>query len=133
MAMNKAKCQALPPDLKKVIDANSGHEISGWLGKTQQAGDATGRKAASDRGKPIFAVSADEAQNFRRKSRAIEVKWIEGMDKRGFEGRKLVDGARSLIEQYGTSAGGKKARVTNCLAARRTPVVCQNRLGRSWS
>ena len=109
MAMNKAKYSSLPPDLKKVIDANSGLETSGWLGKTQQAGDAAGRKAASDRGNTIFTVSADEAQNFRRKSRAIEVEWIEDMNKRGFEGRKLVDGARALIEKYGRSTGGKKA------------------------
>ena len=109
MAMNKTKYNSLPPDLKKVIDANSGLETSGWLGKTQQAGDAAGRKAASDRGNSIFTVSPDEAQNFRRKSRAIEVEWIEDMNKRGFEGRKLVDGARALIEKYGKQQAGKKA------------------------
>ncbi len=109
MAMNKAKYNSLPPDLKKVIDANSGLETSGWLGKTQQAGDVAGRKAASDRGNSIFTVSPDEAQNFRRKSRAIEVEWIEDMNKRGFEGRKLVDGARALIEKYGKQQAGKKA------------------------
>ena len=109
MAMNKAKYNSLPPDLKKVIDANSGLETSGWLGKTQQAGDVAGRKAASDRGNTIFTISAEEAQNFRRKSRAIEVEWIADMNGKGFEGRKLVDGARALIEKYGKSAGGKRA------------------------
>ena len=109
MAMNKAKYNSLPPDLKKVIDANSGLETSGWLGKVQQAGDAAGRKAASDRGNAIFTVGAEEAQNFRRKSRAIEVEWIEDMNKRGFDGRKLVDGARALIEKHGKAGGSKKA------------------------
>ncbi len=109
MAMNKAKYNSLPPDLKKVIDANSGLETSGWLGKTQQAGDAAGRKTATDRGNTIFTVSAAEAQEFRRKSRAIEVEWVEDMNKRGFEGRKLVDGARALIEKYGKAAPAKKA------------------------
>ena len=47
MAMNKAKYNSLPPDLKKVIDANSGLATSAWLGKVQQAGDAAGRKTAS--------------------------------------------------------------------------------------
>jgi hypothetical protein len=37
MAMNKAKYDGLAPDLKKVIDANSGMATSAWLGKTQQA------------------------------------------------------------------------------------------------
>ena len=100
MAMNKAKYNSLPPDLKKVIDANSGLETSGWLGKTQQAGDAAGRKAATDRGNKIFTVSPEEAQQFRRSSRAIEVEWIEDMNKRGFDGKKLMETARKLIEKH---------------------------------
>jgi TRAP-type C4-dicarboxylate transport system substrate-binding protein len=37
MAMNKAKYEGLAPDLKKVIDANSGLATSGWLGKSSRA------------------------------------------------------------------------------------------------
>jgi TRAP-type transport system periplasmic protein len=100
MAMNKAKYNSLPPDLKKVIDANSGLATSGWLGKVQQAGDVPGRKAAVDHGNTIFTVSAAEAQEFRRRSRAIEVEWAADMDKRGLNGRKLLDTAKSLIEKH---------------------------------
>jgi TRAP-type transport system periplasmic protein len=110
MAMNKAKYNSLPPDLKKVIDNNSGLETSGWLGRVQQAGDGPGRKAAVDHGNTIYTVSAAEAQEFRRRSRAIEVEWVEDMNKRGFNGRKLLDGARSLIDKHGkTAAVAKKA------------------------
>ena len=100
MAMNKAKYNALPPDLKKVIDANSGMATSGWLGKVQQAGDAPGRKAAVDHGNTIFTVGANEAQEFRRRSRQIEVEWVEDMNKRGHDGRKLLDTARALIDKH---------------------------------
>jgi TRAP-type transport system periplasmic protein len=100
MPMNKAKYESLPPDLKKVIDANSGLATSGWLGKVQQAGDIPGRKAAVDHGNTIFTVAASEAQEFRRRSRAIEVEWVDDMKKRGFDGRKLLDTARSLIEKH---------------------------------
>jgi TRAP-type transport system periplasmic protein len=100
MSMNKAKYNSLPPDLKKVIDKNSGIETSGWLGKVQQAGDAAGRKAAVDHGNTIFTVPAAEAQEFRRRSRSIEVEWVEDMNKRGFDGRKLLDTARALIEKH---------------------------------
>jgi TRAP-type C4-dicarboxylate transport system substrate-binding protein len=100
MPMNKAKYESLPPDLKKVIDAKSGVATSGWLGKVQQAGDVPGRKAAVAHGNTIFTVGASEAQEFRRRSRAIEVEWIEDMKKRGFDGRKLLDTARSLIEKH---------------------------------
>jgi TRAP-type transport system periplasmic protein len=100
MSMNKAKYNSLPPDLKKIIDNNSGINTSGWLGKTQQAGDAAGRKTATDRGNQIFTVSAAESQNFRRKSRAIELEWVEDMNKRGYDGRKLLDTAKALIEKH---------------------------------
>jgi TRAP-type C4-dicarboxylate transport system substrate-binding protein len=100
MAMNKARYNSLPPDLKKVIDANSGMATSAWLGKVQQNGDIAGRKAAVERGNNIFTVSAAEAQEFRRRSRAIEVEWVEDMNKRGFDGRKLLETARGLIDKH---------------------------------
>src|SRR6478609_1354865 len=100
MCMNKARYNSLPPDLKKVIDANSGMATSGWLGKVQQAGDAAGRKAAVDHGNTIFTVGPSEAQEFRRRSREIEVEWVQDMNKRGFDGRKLLDTAPALIEKH---------------------------------
>ncbi len=109
MAMNKAKYNALPPDLKKVIDANSGIETSGWLGKVQQGGDPAGRKAAEDRKNTIYTIPAADAQEFRRKARLVEVEWVEDMNKRGFDGRKLLDTARSLIEKHSKAAPAGKA------------------------
>ena len=106
MAMNKAKYNSLPADLKKIIDANSGIETSGWLGKTQAAGDPAGRKTAVDRGNTIYTIGTAEAQEFRRASRAIEIEWMEDMNKRGFDGKKLLDGARALIDKH-TAAQGK--------------------------
>ena len=100
MAMNKAKYNSLAPDLKKIIDNNSGQATSGWLGKTQQGNDPIGRKAAVDHGNTIFTVSAADAQEFRRKSRTIEVEWTQDMTKLGFDGRKLLDTARALIEKH---------------------------------
>jgi TRAP-type transport system periplasmic protein len=111
MAMNKPKYDSLPPDLKKVIDANSGLETSAWLGKAQQAGDGPGRKAAVDHGNTIYTVPPAQAQEFRRRSRAIEVEWVEDMNKRGYDGKKLIQGARDLIDKYGrgSPAAAKKA------------------------
>jgi TRAP-type C4-dicarboxylate transport system substrate-binding protein len=96
----KAKYNSLAPDLKKVIDNNSGMATSAWLGKVQQGNDVPGRKTASDRGNTIYTVSAAEAQEFRRKSRTVEVEWVEDMNKKGFDGKKLLDTARSLIEKH---------------------------------
>ena len=50
--------------------------------------------------RPVAMVpGAAEAQEFRRKARPIEAEWVEDMNKRGFDGRKLLDTARALIEK----------------------------------
>lgn len=101
MAMNKAKYASLPPDLKAIIDKNSGIETSGWLGKVQQAGDVAGRESAVKLGNTIYTVPASEAQEFKRKARLVEVEWAQDMDKRGFNGKQLLETARTLIAKHG--------------------------------
>jgi TRAP-type C4-dicarboxylate transport system substrate-binding protein len=97
MAMNKSKYESLAPDLKKVIDANSGLATSAWLGKTQQANDPLGRKAAVEAGNTIHQVSAEARQQFIKLSSAIDDQWVKDMDGRGFNGAKLLARARELI------------------------------------
>lgn len=104
MAMNKAKYASLPPDLKAIIDRHSGLQTSGWLGKVQQAGDGPGREAAAKLGNTIHTIPASEAQEFRRKARLVEVEWVQDMDKRGFNGKRLLDTARQLIDKHGKNA-----------------------------
>jgi TRAP-type transport system periplasmic protein len=100
MAMNKAKYDGLPADLKKVIDANSGMAAGAWLGKTQQSNDPAGRKAAADRGNTIRTFSAAEAQEFIKLSAQVDDAWVAEMDKRGFKGAALLASARALITKH---------------------------------
>jgi TRAP-type C4-dicarboxylate transport system substrate-binding protein len=100
MAMNKAKYESLPADLKKVIDANSGAETSAWLGKTQQSNDAVGRKAAVDRGNTIYQFTPAQRDEFIKLSAQIDDEWVADMDKRGFKGAQLLSTAKSLIAKY---------------------------------
>jgi TRAP-type transport system periplasmic protein len=101
MAMNKAKYDGLAPDLKKVIDANSGLATSAWLGKTQQGNDPLGRKAAVDRGNTIHTFSAAETAEFVKLSSKVDDEWVADMDKRGFKGAALLESAKGLIAKHG--------------------------------
>jgi TRAP-type C4-dicarboxylate transport system substrate-binding protein len=100
MAMNLRRYNTLPDDLRRVIDNNSGPATSGWLGKTQQAGDAPARRMAAERGNRIHTIGLAESQEFRRRSRQVEVEWVQDMDRRGFKGRELLDTARQLIQKH---------------------------------
>jgi TRAP-type C4-dicarboxylate transport system substrate-binding protein len=101
MAMNKPRYEGLAPDLKKVIDANSGLATSAWLGKVQQGNDPIGRKAAVDRGNTLYTFSAAEREQFIKLSSQVDDEWVADMDKRGFKGKTLLDAARGLIARYG--------------------------------
>ncbi|MFM7705143.1 MAG: TRAP transporter substrate-binding protein [Rubrivivax sp.] len=101
MAMNKAKYDSLAPDLKRVIDANSGMAASAWLGKTQQSNDPAGRKTAVDRGNTIYQFTAAQREEFVKLSSNVDDEWVADMDKRGFKGAQLLSSAKALIAKHG--------------------------------
>lgn len=100
MAMNKAKYDSLPPDLKKVIDANSGLETSGWLGKVQQGNDPKGRATAEARKTPILTLTAADYEAFRKAANEVDDAWVKEISGKGFNGKQLLDGAKELIQKY---------------------------------
>ena len=100
MAMNKARYESLAPDLKKVIDANSGLGTSAWLGKTQQGNDPNGRKSATDRNNTLYTFTADQTAEFVKLSSNIDEEWVADMNKRGFNGKALLEAAKSLINKH---------------------------------
>jgi TRAP-type C4-dicarboxylate transport system substrate-binding protein len=98
MTMNKAKYDSLPPDLKKVIDNNSGIETSGWLGKVQQGNDTRGRATVKD--SAVLRFSQADYDQFKKVSSKVDESWVKEMDGKGFKGEELLGGARSLIEKH---------------------------------
>jgi len=101
MAANKEKYEALAPDLKRVIDNNSGLATSAWCGKTTASTDPVGRKIVSDRGNAIHTISAADAAEFVKVSAQVEAEWIAEMSKRDINGKALVDSAKALIAKHG--------------------------------
>ena len=97
-AMNKAKYDSLPPDLKKVIDANSGVETSAAFGKAQGDADIPGRKLSE---KNTFnTIPAAEIENWKKAAQPVIDDWIKDVTAKGANGQALLDSARSLIEKY---------------------------------
>lgn len=100
MGMNKARYDALPPDVKRVIDANSGIETSAFLGRTQQGNDPAGRKTATDRNNTIHTFTAAEMAEFRRAADLVDDEWVKEMNGRGANGTQLLADAKALIARY---------------------------------
>ncbi|TFY99766.1 TRAP transporter substrate-binding protein [Ramlibacter rhizophilus] len=100
MSMNKPKYESLPPDLKKVIDANSGADVSAWMGKVQQDYDPIARKQAIERGNVVHTIGPAETAQFQKLTSSVDEEWVADMNKKGFDGKKLLATAKSLITKY---------------------------------
>ena len=101
IVMNKAKYDGLPADLKKIIDQNSGIDASAALGRAQQAGDAPARRiAAEERRNTIITIAGADVDAFRKAADLVDDEWMKDMDKRGFNGKQLLDCAKGLIQKH---------------------------------
>ena len=100
LAMNKAKYDSLPADLKKVIDDNSGLETSGWLGKVQQGNDGKGRAAAVERKNTIISLGTAEYEVARKIADPVDDEWIKEVTAKGFDGKQLHEAAHQLVKKY---------------------------------
>ena len=100
-AMNKDKYEALPDDLKKVIDDNSGAEFSAFAGKVMQEGDAPARAVAVDLGNNIIELTPEQVDVWRDASAGIEEAWVEEMTANGMaDAAQRVQDAKDLIAKY---------------------------------
>ena len=99
-SMNKAKYEALPPDLKKVIDDNAGLETSAMFGRAMDQGDKVGREIALKAGNRITQLELAETQRWLRTASVVEDDWIKEMGAKGIDGAQLVKEARALLAKH---------------------------------
>jgi TRAP-type C4-dicarboxylate transport system substrate-binding protein len=99
-SMNKASYDKLPPDLKKVIDNNSGVEAAALFGRAMDEGDTIGRDIAAKAGNNIVALDAAETQRWRRTAATVETDWVNEMKGKNIDGARLVSEARALVAKH---------------------------------
>ena len=99
--MNQAKYNSLSPEQKKVIDANSGLEVSKWAGEVGFDSIVEPySKMARDRGNTITVLTTDELQRWEKASAGVDEEWQADLKKRNLDGKKLEAQARELLNQY---------------------------------
>ena len=101
IAMNQAKYDSLPPDLKKIIDANTGFEWSKQIGKVFDGTTAAGKKLAADAGGVFDTLSPAEYERWKKATEVVDKEWIKDVSEKGANGQALVDEAKALIKKYG--------------------------------
>lgn len=99
-AMNKAKYESLPDDLKAVLDANSGLEASKWVGRVMDEGDAPGIAVAEKSGNKMITLDEAEVARWQAAAAPLVDQWIAEMNAKGYDGAAMVADAKTLIAEY---------------------------------
>jgi TRAP-type transport system periplasmic protein len=118
LVMNKRRYDSLRPELKKVIDNNSGLQASKWAGKVMARaawgpqpqpftsnGTSTNRgQALANRGNTVIALDAAEMARWRKACEPVIDEWQIEVTGKGINGQQLVADTRGLIEKHAGSA-----------------------------
>lgn len=100
VAMNKASYNKLPPDLKKVIDANSGQNCAERFGAAMDAGDDGGKAQVKAAGNTIHVLDAAETARWKKAAEGTRDEWLKEVGAKGIDGKKLAAEAEALIKKY---------------------------------
>jgi len=101
IAMNEARYNSLPPDVKKVIDANSGLEWSKQIGKVFDGTTEPAKKLAVAANGVFDTLSQAEYDRWQKATEGVNKEWITEVSAKGANGAALLDEARALIRKNG--------------------------------
>ncbi|MDD2990723.1 MAG: TRAP transporter substrate-binding protein [Zoogloea sp.] len=94
--MNKHKYDALPADLKAIVDRTTGEAMVARFGAMFDEVAADSRKRIAAQGNTITTFSATEVAAMKRAAASVEDEWVKQVGDKGLDGRKLISAAREL-------------------------------------
>lgn len=97
LVMNQAKYDALPDDLKAVIDANSGAALAAMAGAAFDAAETQERQKAVDAGHTITIIPEDALAPWQEASQPVIDAWVQSMNDAGHDGQAMLDDARAML------------------------------------
>jgi len=98
VVMSPAKYASLSPELKKVIDNNSGQALSAEIGRIFLEAN-TANKAVTMSNKHNTIPKA-EVENWMKVAQPVTESWIAEVAAKGGDGKKLLEAAKGLIAKH---------------------------------
>jgi TRAP-type C4-dicarboxylate transport system substrate-binding protein len=103
LLMNPDAYRGLADDLKTIVRANSGIDVSAWIGKVLDETAARARQGAAERGDTIGNLSGSDLAGWNLAAEAAIAKRVKALDEQGLRGEKMVGKVRALITEYDTA------------------------------
>jgi TRAP-type C4-dicarboxylate transport system substrate-binding protein len=101
LAMNRAKYESMPSDLKEVIDRNAGMALADMAGKVWDEAGAQVAEMVKKRGNSITTLAEDEKARWVKTTEPVIAAWTDQMKSRNLDGNKLLAAARELLAKHG--------------------------------
>lgn len=100
LAMNKAKYDGLPADLKAALDKTTGMPFATDAGKVWDEAGAVVEKMVRDKGNTITVISEDEKARWIKTTEPVIEKWLADMKVKNLDGAKQLEAAKALFAKY---------------------------------
>ncbi len=97
LVMNKAKYEAMPEDLRAILDAESGAKLTEMAAEIMHAADTPTREIAVTAGNNIIQLDEAEVARWKDAAQPVISRWVAEMDGKGIDGQALIDQTRALI------------------------------------
>jgi len=98
--MNRDRYEALPEDLRAVIDANSGANIAAEIGQVWDDVEQPGRDAQEASGGTLAVWDAEMTDAFFTLSEQVIARWVEEANANGIDGAALVAAAQAAVASH---------------------------------
>jgi TRAP-type transport system periplasmic protein len=104
LAMNRAKYEGLPAELRGALDANSGMVASEMAAKPWDERGPVVEAEVRRRGNQIVVITEEEKARWVQATRPVVDAWVAQARERGLDGAALLDKARTLVAKHGQGA-----------------------------
>lgn len=99
LVMNERSYEALSDDIRAVIDAHSGPELSRRLGANFDQFEAAGQGAFTGQsGNALAEIPAEEIAAWRAQAEPVYAAWIKTLDDAGHDGKAVMARANELLD-----------------------------------
>jgi TRAP-type C4-dicarboxylate transport system substrate-binding protein len=103
IAMNKAKYESLPADLRRVLDANSGEAMARMAAVPWDERNPVVEDMVRKRGNQVTTIGEAEKARWVQATRPVIDTWLTQARERGIDAPMLLAEARELVAKHGAA------------------------------
>lgn len=104
IAMNDAKYQSMPADLRLILDRNSGMELGAAIGRSWDQSALAARQAEAGSGDKLITLAPEEYTRWQVAAQRVTRDWVAEMKAKNIDAVTLLGDAQAGLAKYAVKA-----------------------------